>query len=778
MIKRLYVILFFLVGNLAFSQSLLAFDSFTAKSIRVEGVKRVSKGAVLDDMPIQVGDKVTEDLTNQTLQSLYKTGFFNEVDLLRDGDSLVVRVVERPTIREIIISGIKDKDRTKKLLREIGLAEGQFFDPAVLLKGEKELERYYLSRGRYGVKIESKTEEKDNLVTIRLSVYEGDVARIKKITIVGNHAFPEKELLKEFRLSQTNWLSWFTSDDQYNKEKLNADLETLRSFYMDRGYVHFQVSSSQVSLSSDKKHIYITIQVNEGDKYTFGSTKLEGKFVVPKDKLEPLLSPLKPGTTFSRQRVIEVKQALQDRMGDEGFSGSDAQPFDSVDESTKQVNLTFKLVPGRRMYVRRILIQGNATTKDEVIRREIPQMEGTWISNTLVREGRERILRRGFGSEVDVETFPVANSKDQLDILYRIEEARLNQIAGGIGYSPSEKLMFNFSLTQENFFGTGKMVDFTFDKSKAFTNYAIGYQDPYFTVDGIGMGFSGYYNETDLSRTTNLSNYTTDTLGGELRFVFPIGKYDAFRVSAGYDDTKVKVERGFTAQEISDFTNKYGSRFDEYTVGIGWSYDSLDHRLFPTKGLSQTLDLRSVVPGAKQQYYKLSYDIATYFPVSKSGRWVISMSGNFGFGNGYGKTRQLPFYRHFVAGGSRFVRGYGENSLGPKDSLGRSFGGNLLMAGTASFIFPNPFKPDAKSVRTALFLDAGQVYDTRNRYKELSNGERVSRNPSGLRYSVGLSLTWHTPIAGAPLSFSLAKPLNAKKGEETRHFTFWMGTQF
>ncbi len=766
-----------LVGSLAFFQA-EAFQAFTVKGIRVVGTHRVSEGAVLEDLPIKVGDELTEQELSDAIQALYKTGFFKEVTMSQDNNILVVTVVERPTISKLTLTGIKDKEKIKKLLREAGLAEGRLYDPAILLQTQKELERYYMSRGRYGVKIEpTVTVGADALVSIDLAIYEGNVAKIKEIKIIGNKVFKEKELLKEFRLSKTNWLSWFSSDDQYNKEKLNADLEGIRSYYMDRGYIHFQVDSSQASLSADKKHIFITINITEGDKYTFGTTKLEGNLVVPESELTPFLATLKSGNTFSRKALLDVKQLIETRLGDEGYSLSEAHPTHETNEITKEVNIVFHIQPGRRMYVRRILIQGNSTTKDEVLRRELPQMEGTWISTALVKEGKEKILSRGYGSTVDIETPQVPGSPDQVDIIYKIEEARLGQIGAGLGYSPTEKLMFNFSISQENFFGTGKTVDFAFDNSKASTNYAVGYQDPYFTVDGIGMGLSAYYNESNLSKTTNMSSYTTDTLGGEVRWVFPMSKYDALRLSLGYDDTRLKLDQ-IVAQEITDFTNKYGKQFREYTVGFGWNYDSLDQRVFPKRGITQSAGIRMVVPGANQQYYKLSYDISSFTPLSASELWVLGMSGNVGFANGYGKTARLPFYRNYTAGGTRFVRGYEENSLGPKDSMGRSFGGNALVAGTASFIFPNPIKPDAKSLRTALFFDAGQVYDTRYR-KKLVNGVYYARNPKGLlRYSVGLSLTWHTPLGGAPLSFSLAKPLNSKPGDEIRHFTFWMGTQF
>lgn len=797
--KKIGLLLLFLVGTLAFlPMQVQAFQTFTVKSIRITGLHRVSEGAVLEDLPIQIGQTVTEASASEAIQALYKTGFFKDVTLSRDGSTLVVHVVERPTISKLTVLGVKDKDKVLKQLREAGLAEGQLFDPAVLLKAEKELERFYLSKGKYAVRIESKvSEETESLVDVQLDIYEGDAAKIREIKIIGNTAFSEKEVTKEFRSCRTNWLSWFYKDDQYNKDKFAADLEILRSYYMDRGYIHFQIESTQVSLSPDKKDIYIAVHISEGCQYAFGDINITGHFVVPKCKLEPLLAPIQGNPIFSRKALLDVKQALETRMGDEGYSISEARPEHQIDEACKRVNLVYELVPGKRMYINRIFIRGNATTKDEVLRRELPQMEGTWISSALVKEGRENILRRGFGSEVEIESVPVAESSDKVDLVYKIEEARLGQVAAGLGYSETEKLMFNFAITQDNFFGTGKGVGFNFDKSRSTTNYAIDYSDPYFTVDGIGMGFGAYYNKCNLSKSSDVSNFTADTLGTDLRWIFPLSRFSALRAGIGYDDTRLKLpkDRFDVAREILFFTDQFGERFPEGVVSLGWIYDSRDQPLFPRRGMSHSLGIRAVIPGASQRYYRITYDTTAFYPITSSERWILSFNGNLGYGDGYGRYkdkngthhRQLPFYRHFFAGGTRFVRGFEENSLGPKETLQgpdkkaffgpRAFGGNALIAASVSLIFPNPIAPDAKSVRTALFLDAGQVYDTRYRYTKL-NGQKVARNPQGLRYSVGLSLTWHTPLGGAPLTFSLAKPLNLKKGDKKRYFAFWMGGQF
>lgn len=763
-----------LVGSLA-SASALGFEPFTVKNIRVQGLQRVSEGAVLNELPVHVGQTLTEEEASEAIRALFQTGFFSDVKLSRQGNTLVVQVAERTSIGKITITGVKDKEAVTKILKEAGIAEGRMYDPAVLARAEREIEKHYFSKGRYGVRIESNVCDENCLLHLTIAIYEGDLAKIKQIKIVGNCAFTESELTNDFHSSPTNLLSWFTNDDQYAKEKLGADLETLRSYYMDRGYIEFQIESTQVSLTPDKKCIYITINVREGDKYTFGTVDLNGPCLVPEEKLRKIIAPLCKGSTFSRQCLLDAKQKIEDLFGDAGYSLAEARPTHVINEKCKEVDITFQILPGKRVYVRRIEICGNATTQDEVLRREIPQLEGTWVSTGLVKEGKERILRRGFASEIEIETKPVPGTEDQVDLVYNIEEARLGQIGAGLGYSATERLMFNFSISQENFFGTGKMVDFTFDKSRSASNYAFGYMDPYFTPDGIGMGVSAYYNKSHLSKSTFISDYVTDVYGVQQRFIFPLGKYETFSFNYGYDSTHLRVSP-LAALELTSFVNQYGNNFREVTVGFGWQYNSLNQRIFPTCGLSQSLGFNFVVPGANQQYFKATYEFSWYYPFTESERWIVNLSSTLGYGSGYGRTPILPFYRNFFAGGTRFVRGFEENSLGPRDSLGRALGGNALVAGTAALIFPNPIKPDAKSVRTALFLDAGQVYDTRNQVVVI-NGQTISHRVNGLRYSVGVSLTWHSPL-GAPLTFALAKPLNPKPGDQRRTFTFWMGTQF
>lgn len=773
-IKKISVALL-LVGYLACSAA-FAFQAFHVSNIRIVGLKRVSEAAVMNDLPLKIGETLSETRSSELIRTLYKTGFFKSVELERDGNTLVIRVIERPTVSKLTLNGVKEKDKIQKVLREAGLAEGRMYDPAIVARAQKALEHHYMTKGKYGVKIEPKVvEESPVLMHVKLDIYEGDVAKIHQIKIVGNTAFTEKELCKDFHSASTNWLSWFSSDDKYVKEKLNADLETLRSYYLDRGYIQFQIDSTEVSLTPDKKQLYITIHVTEGDEYCFGEVGIEGQCVVPRETLMAALQPIRCGGTFSRKCLLEVKEALEDELGSEGYSFAEVRPAHDVDEVHKKVNISFHIDPKRRVYVRRIHFVGNATTKDEVLRRELPQMEGTWISTGLIRAGKQRIISKGFGTTVEVETTEVPGYPDLVDITYKLEEARLGQVGAGIAFSQAEKLAFNFSLSQENFFGTGKAVDFNFDNSRACTNYSLGYQDPYFTIDGIGMGASAYYTKNDLSKTTHIAHYATDALGGEVRWVFPMSAYEAFKVSVGYDDTHLKAPRHHASREVLAFIAKNGTKFQECSTGLAWVYDSLDQRLFPTCGLIQTVAGKVVVPGAKLQYYRLTYDMAWFYPLTDSNRWVFNVSSNLGIGNGYGKTRLLPFYKNFFAGGSQYVPGFQENSLGPKDSTNHPFGGNALVAGTVGLIFPTPFKPDTKAVRTALCLNAGQVYDTRCK-EELVNGVWVSRNPAGLRFSAGLWVTWHSPMG--PLKFGLFKPLRLKKGDEKQYFSFSAGTSF
>jgi len=756
-----------LVGSFIASHS-LAFEAFVVKTIQIQGLQRISQGAVLNELGIKAGQRLEPEETGSMIHRLYQTGFFKEVALTKSADNvLVIHVTEKPSILALEINGVKEKEKINKILKDNDLAVGRLYDEAYLIQAKKDLEQHYLNKGRYGVKVESKVKEQDKQVSITLDIFEGDTARIHTVELVGNNAFSSKILLKQLHEAKTNWLSWFTKDNQYSKEKLAADLDILRSYYMDKGYINFQIESTQVSLSPDKKDLFVRIHLAEGPCFEMGNVALAGEFVVPKKELEPLLLVLKKNKVFSRKSVIEVQEALKEHMGNVGYGFAEVRLNHEMDANLKKVNITYFLEPGKRVYVRRIHIKGNHDTRDEVLRRELPQMEGAPISTRLIKTGKRNIVRRIFASNVEVETPRVANSADEVDINYTVEEARAGRIMASVGFSPSEKLIFNFTVSQQNFLGTGKLVDFSFDKSRSYRSYSVGYQDPYFTVDGIGFGTNLFLAEANPSKATHVSTYTKDSYGGDLNWVFPMSQNDSIKFGVGHIQTHLKVGPVVSTQ-IKKFITDKGNRLRENSVVLGWGHDSLDHGIFPTVGNQQNFGIKLVVPGDKLQYYTLNYDAAWFYPLG--GSWIANLSSVMVYGVGYGKTRNIPFYNNVYAGGAMArgkVRGFEENSLGPRDSTGENYGGNALVSGTASLIVPNPLFPDSKAVRTAVFMDLGQVYDTRH----------AAPNPRGIRSALGVAVTWNTPL-GAPMILSLAKPIHAKETDQKQLFAFSFGTTF
>lgn len=767
--------LIFLLATLP--QWAFAFEAFVVEKIRVQGLKRVSEGAVLKALPVRKGGMLSERESKAAIQALYRTGLFKEVKLYREGNTLMIALVERPSIRSVKLEGVKDNEAIKKMMKEERITEGQILNPVQLLELQRKLEQYYLSQGKYAVKVDYRVEESEpGVADVIYQVYEGDIAKIKEIRFMGVCAFPEKELLKQMHHATTNFFSWFTSDDQYSKEKWQADLEIIRAYYMDRGYVDMRIESSQVSLTPDKKHIYLTIKISEGPQYRVGAVTVKGDLPIACETLEPALCKLKRDSVFSRKEVIEVKTELEEILGSQGYSFAEIEPIPEGDAESRVMSIVFRIDAKQRVYVRRINITGNVATQDEVLRRELTQMEAAPLSTRLINQGKDNILRKGYGSKVEVDAARVLGSPDEVDVAYQIEEAKMGNIGVGLEYSQAQRFGWNFNVSQENFLGTGKTVDFTFDQNAATTNYAFGYYDPYFTPDGIGMGFNAYFNKTDLAKTTSLSSYSTDTKGMDWRWVFPLSKYEFIRLDMGYADERIHaIVDNNSAIEIRNFFNQNGQKFQDFHAGITWGYDSLDRRLFPRKGFSQKLHLKGIVPGARLQYYQLTHDSNTYIPLTGNQRWIIHLATILGYGDGYGKTEQLPFFKFWSIGGARWVRGFEENSIGPKDSIGNTLGGNLLAAASVNLIFPNPIKPDAESIRTAVFLDLGQVYDTHYRTRTLPNGTIVHRN-SCFRYSAGISLSWNSPVG--PVMFSLAKPLNKKPGDNLRTFSIGAATNF
>jgi outer membrane protein insertion porin family len=772
-----------LIGLMSFN-SLMAFESFVVKKIKIEGNQRLSDDAVLEDLPINIGDTVTAAKSSAAIHDLFKTGFYQDVTLERDGSTLVIKVVERPSIGKLEITGLKNKDDVNKILKENNVAEGRVYDPNVISKVEKEIIRDYLTKQRYGVRVETKvTPEDRNRVALEIDIYEGSVATIKEIKFVGNHAFSSSVLRRQMYHKTKNVLSWFDKSDHYSKEKLAADLEMLRSYYMDHGYINFKVESTQVSLSVDKSYVYLTINISEGEQFYFKKISLEGDMVIDRDQMQAVIDKkIKPGSVFSTHKVLQVKEQLEDMLGKEGYSKAEIRLVDEVDPATRLINLKFVIDAHKRVTVRRISFTGNLLTQDKVLRRDVEQFEGSWIATDKVKQSKDNIMRDGYATNVDIQTVPVLDKDDQVDLLYKIDEQRTAQISAGLSYSAAEKIGFNVGADLKNFVGTGKDVNFVFNHGQAIQTYMLGYNNPYFTESGVGMGYSLYNTQSNLSKTSEVFDYKVDVTGLNIVWNFRVAQYDNIRVGCGLDHSVLKMNYGVSPTQAQFFARAYNSGqpyapgnmalgFKEYYITLGAIHNSLDHYLFPTSGLSTAIDFKVNIPASELRIYKIDYDIGWFKTIYDP--YVLNLGVTLGYQNVY-NDKPFPFFKHYYLGGADSVRGFEERSLGPRSSLGQPFGGNVVVDGRAQVIFPPPFVPDTKTVRMALFLDAGQVYDTHNH----ANGQGAEPlNPTGIRYASGVSLVWNTPL-GMPISVSVAWPLNKKPGDDLKVFAFSLGTQF
>lgn len=758
MTKILSIIALLLLSNIALA------ESFIIKDIRVEGLQRISAGTVFNFLTVKVGDEMTDKDAKSIIRALFKSKYFNDVEVEQQDGVLVIKVSERPAISSIEFVGNKDLDSKEllKSLSQIGFSEGQVYEKAMLERVELELERQYFSRGKYGVTIESEvTPLSRNRVAVRITMAEGVIATIGSINIVGNNAYDSDELLTDFESTTGNWLSVFTSDNQYSRQKLSADLETLRSFYLDRGYVDFNIESTQVTITDDKKQMFITINISEGNRYKIKEVRLAGDLVVREEELFELVT-IKKDAVFSRKAITNTTEALTGRLGDDGYAFANVNAVPSIDKENKEVSLTFFVDPGRRAYVRRINIAGNSKTRDVVLRREMRQQESSWISTKNVNLSRARIQRLGYFEDVNVETKPVAGTNDQVDLDYNVSEMASGSLSAGIGFSQTDGLIFNANVTQKNFLGSGKHINFGFNNSSINTVYSFGYTNPFATVDGISQGFNAFYRQTDTTEA-NLARYNTDVWGGDVSFGIPISESNRIRLALGYENTTLKLPTDNTIQRYQDFIDKEGSEFDTWTVTLAWSNDSRDNATLPTSGMNQSLSAEVSVPVGSLQYYKLRYKNDWYQPLTDS--LILSLGGNLGYADSYGDTDELPFFQNFYAGGIRSVRGYQSNTLGIKED-GQALGGNLLVAGGAELIFPVPFmKNKLKSFRLSAFTDFGNVYDVNEDF-----------DASLLRYSAGLSAIWISPFGA--MSFSVAQPFNEQAGDTTESFQFSLGSTF
>jgi outer membrane protein insertion porin family len=748
-----------------------AIESFLVRDIRVEGLQRIAPGTVFNYLPVKVGDTFTDQAARDAIQALFKTGFFEDVRLKRSDNVLVVQVVERPSIDSIEIRGTKDIDEKtlKQGLKDVGLAEGRVFNSSLLDKTEQELKRQYFGRGRYGMTLKTTvTPLERNRVAIRIDVAEGEVAKIRSITIVGNKVFTDKQLLNTFKLS-TPWLfSFFTKDDQYSKQQLSADLESLRSFYQNQGYLDFTVDSTQVAITPDRQDITVTINITEGRKFTVSDVRLAGRLIVPEAELRPLIG-IQPGDVFSRQEVTDSSKRISDRLGNDGYAFANVNPVPEINRDQGTVAFTFFVDPGQRVYVRRVQFVGNLSTNDEVLRRELRQLEGAWYSTEKIQRSRQRLQRLGYFEDVNIETPPVPGSPDQVDLQITVKERLVNNFMFGVGYSDADGALINANINFKNLLGTGNELALSIDNSQVNRHINLSFVEPYYTADGISRSLSLYSSRTDASQASAAA-YTSDTTGVGLGFGIPVSEAHSLSLGLGYEGITIKLPPTGGAKIATDFIAAYGDTNTAVRLTAGWARDTLDNPIFPNSGTQQRLTLETSLPGSDLEYYRLSWMGSAFVPLSKTLTYKIKLS--LDHGDGYGDTDSFPFYKNFFAGGSSSVRGFSARSLGPKDVGAVSpadpnlpVGGNRRVLGNTELLFPFPGSTDSKAMRLSLFVDAGMVYGKED---EVDLGE--------IRYSAGLAFNWFSPIG--PISISYAQPLNDQPGDRTENVQFTLGQAF
>lgn len=750
--------LLFLSGLYSLSAS--AFDPFQVKDIRVEGIQRTEPGTVFNYLPVRVDDTLTEEKAADAVKTLYATGIFKDVRLEADGNVLVVTVVERPAISQIDFSGEKefDKEKLREALKQIGLAQGRIFDRSLLEKAEQELKTQYLSRGKYAVEITTTvTPLERNRVAINFAISEGEVAKIKQISTVGNKVFTDSDLRDLFVLRTPGLLTWYSKNDQYSKQKLEGDLESLRSNYLNQGYLEFAIDSTQVAIAPDKKDIYITINLTEGEKFTVSDVRLAGELLLPEAELRKLIQ-LKKGDTFSREKLTESTKLITDRLGNEGYAFANVNPVPDIDREKKQVAFTLYVDPGRRVYVRRINISGNTTTRDEVVRREMRQLEGGWYSSDKLKRSKTRIDKLGFFSEVNVDTVNVPGAPDQVDIEVKVVERPTGNLLFGVGYSTAEKVILSGSISQANLFGTGNSLSLQVNSGSINRVYALSFTNPYFTDDGVSLGADIYKRNVDATELNSVTPYKTSTLGTGVRAGVPITEFDTINYGLAVEKTDVEVFSNSPPQYI-DFVNEFGTSNTALIGTAGWQRDGRDSAIYTTSGLMQRVNLELAVPPAELRYYRATYRADWWVPIRREN--VLQLTGQIGYAAGY-MDKPLPFYKNFYLGGIGSVRGYETSSIGPKDSAGNALGGPTQLVFNSEYYFPFPGLEKDKSVRLSVFVDAGSVSDN------FDFGE--------MRYSAGLAMSWFSPVG--PIKISFGKALNKKEGDQTQPFQFSLGTTF
>ena len=769
---------------------------FVVRDMRVEGLQRISEGTVFNYLPINIGDEVDSVRITEAIRSLYQQGLFDDIELRRDGSTLIIAVRERPSIESFQIEGNKDI-KTEDLmgsLREVGLAKGRTFDRSVLDNVELFLRDQYYARGKYEVEIvPSVVERPNNTVQVKIDVKEGDRAKIRQINLIGNTAFSEDEIRSDFQLKTGNWLSWLRQDNRYSKEALDGDLETLSSYYMNRGYADFDVESAQVAISPNKKDIYITITVDEGDQYTVTDVKLVGEMVIPEVFLQSLVL-AKPGSIFNQALLTQTTELMSLRLGQEGYANAEIEPVWELDEETKEAEVTFFIEPNNRVYVRRINFRGVNEVEDEVFRREMRQMEGAYLSNMLIDRSKVRLQRLPYVETVEVSNDPVPGNPDLVDVNFDIEYRMPGQFSGGIGYSESQKVLLNGSIVHTNFLGTGNRVALEVNTGRFQKLYSLSHTDPYRTMDGVRRTVS--VNFRDITQfVSGSSDFSTQTLGASIDYGYPISEFQTLSFGLTFQKAELLSSTNSTAQSQEWVANNgnpfvtnigngavfFGTEFNTFELLAGWTYDSRNRALFANRGTRQQLILSATAPGSEVEFYNARYSLTKYIPIYR--QWLVRLNAELGYGEAMGETTALPPYKQYFGGGPQSIRGFREAWLGPRDSFGNPYGGNVLVASQLELILPLPQKW-ASQARAAIFYDIGNVFNTGEVSFTDKLGSPVEYKPDfdELRASVGIGIQWLAPLG--LFRFSYAFPLNDYAGndrfygDELERFQFNIGQAF
>jgi outer membrane protein insertion porin family len=759
MINYFKVAVLVLFTSLSFASR--ALEPFVINDIKVEGIQRTDPGVIFANMPVQIGQSIDGSKVKQIISAIFKTGYFDDVQLLVDDGVLVVRVVERPAVYKVSVTGSKmlSEEQILEALSQMGLTQTAILDGAILDLAERELKDLYMSKGKYGVEIISTTTPLErNRVAVTFDIFEGARAVIKQINFVGNEAFTDKELRKQMALKERGRFTLFGGSSEYSKQSLEGDQEEIRSLYLDSGYADFRVESTQVQLSPDRESVFITISVFEGEKFTFDSIYVGGDEVVRREDLTALVD-ISPGEFFSRKRLTDLTQKITDRLGDEGYANASVNPVPEKKPDESMIGFTLYVNSGQRVYVRRININGNIDTRDEVIRRELRQMEGAWYSVKDINRSKQRLNLLGFFSDVIINTHPVPGAADQVDLEVKVVERMTGSFSVGVGFSSTDSLLLQLGLSQNNFMGTGNSLNFNVSTGKVNEIYEVGYTNPYATDDGVSRTYKVGKRDTDTSNLV-VSAFSSSTENASVNFGVPLTEYDRIFYGFGFETTALTLGSNPTA-EYQEFVNLNGASNTVIPFTVGWARDKRDSAIYPTDGLLQRFGSEISTPLGDLTYYNATYKSEWYRPLSKE--LTLRLGGSVSYAEDY-NDKQLPFYKNFYAGGASSLRGYQASSLGPKNSIGQSLGGKRRLLAQTELIFPFPGVNLDKSMRFSAFVDAGSV------------DNHFDDGLSEMRYSAGLGFNWYSPVG--PMRFNFARALNAEATDKTEGFQFTLGTGF